>query len=314
MVVSFIVDELQLDAANPSVSVGSLLRKAMIVASKLGLTDAPAWFKLELSGYRGHEDVPPYRILQGILKAKNPYQGWIPAQFPAADVDATITQIPILESVSEIEMFCQTEGRVMIGYSPEQQQILREMFNVQFEFACFMQQSQMQSILNAVRNLVLDWAISLEKSGVKGSGMTFSPTEIQQAHSVSLHVGNGNVTIQNLSQSGGHANQEVGNNAHINVNSTNTSKSHLHYETVGLAELSKELEKLKVALLSRANEATDYATIGTIAQAESAAKEGNSSGVSKSLAGLGAAGKWVLGVAKDIGIEIAAKAIESSIK
>jgi len=302
---SSLVDELQQDAANPAVPVGSLLRKALIVASKLGLTDAPAWCKLELSGYRGQDDVPPYRILKGVLKAKNPYHGWIPAQSPTAELDATITRRFIVDSVAEIETLCRTEGRLILGYDPEQQQTLRELFDITFEFACFIQHSQMQGILDAVRNLVLDWAISLEKSGVKGSGMTFSQTEIQQAHGVSFHVGNGNVTIQNLGQSGGHANHAAGNNALLNINSTDNSAAAVHYQGADLTHLSKELEQLRVALLSKAKDASDYAAIGTVAQAETAAKEGNRSGVSKCLGGLGAAGSWVLGVAKDIGIPVA---------
>lgn len=311
MAATSLVDELQFDAANASVPVGSLLRKAMIVASKLGLRDAPAWCKLELSGYRGQNNVPPYRILHGVLKAKNPYQGWIPAQSPTAELDATFTRQFIVDSVSEIETLCQTEGRLIIGYPPELQRSLREFFDVPFEFACFMQHSQMKGVLDAVRNLVLDWAISLEKSGVKGVGMTFSPTEIQQAHSVSLHVGNGNVTIQNLGQSGGHANHAAGINAHLNVDSTDNSNGSVHYQGADLESLSKELEKLREALLHKAKGASDYAAIGTVAQAETAAKEGNRSGVSKYLTSLGTAGSWVLGVAKDIGVQIAVAEIKS---
>jgi hypothetical protein len=312
MATSSLVDELQLDAANPTVAVSSLLRKAFIVASKLGLRDAPAWFKLELSGYRGRADqVPPYRILHGTLKAKNPYQGWIPVQPPTADLEATLTKKRIVDSVSELETLRQSDGRLVIGYPPEGQQTLQKFFRVEFEFACFMQHSQMQGILDAVRNLILDWAISLERSGVKGIGMTFSPKEIQQAHSVSLHVGSGNVTIQNLGQSGGHSNHAAGNNAHLNINSVDNSSGSVQYQEADLLQLSKELEQLRFALLDKAKEASDYMAIGTVAQAETAAKEGNRSGVSKYLSGLGAAGSWVLGVAKDIGIQVAVAEIKS---
>jgi hypothetical protein len=45
--------------------------------------------------------------------------------------------------------------------------------------------------LDAVRNLVLDWAIELERSGVVGEGITFSADEkkIAATNPVTLHIG-----------------------------------------------------------------------------------------------------------------------------
>jgi hypothetical protein len=47
-----LIDELQLDASNNSVSVSSLLRKALMVAAKLAVSDLPEWINKELSEWQ----------------------------------------------------------------------------------------------------------------------------------------------------------------------------------------------------------------------------------------------------------------------
>lgn len=46
-----LVEQLQRDAADPNISVGTLLRRAKISAKKLGLKKVEAWIEHELSGY-----------------------------------------------------------------------------------------------------------------------------------------------------------------------------------------------------------------------------------------------------------------------
>lgn len=167
----------------------------------------------------------------------------------------------------------------------------------------------MAGILDEIRNLVLEWAISLEKLGVKGDGLSFSDLEKERAHGVSLHV-NGNVTIQSLGQSGGQTNQASGTNAHLNNHSLDMSTLP-SIPSGDLLLLVGEFEKLRIALLTRASTAEDYTAIGAIAQAETAAREGQATLMSKAISDLGVAGDWALGVAKDIGVPLAIGAIKS---
>jgi hypothetical protein len=73
-----LIDELQLDASNSAVSVPSLLRKALMVAAKLELSDIPEWINKELSGYGLDDLLPAYRIPYGTVKAKGFGGRWIP--------------------------------------------------------------------------------------------------------------------------------------------------------------------------------------------------------------------------------------------
>ena len=78
-----LVEELQRGALDSAVDVTGLLRKAYAVATKLKLPQFKSWCEFELNGYPKGQDVPPYRISQGTLRAWNPYNGrWIPVYFP----------------------------------------------------------------------------------------------------------------------------------------------------------------------------------------------------------------------------------------
>jgi hypothetical protein len=80
-------------------------------------------------------------------------------------------------------------------------------------------------------------------------------------------------------------------------------------ETVDLQKLLTELITLREELQKSAKTAEDFSAIGAIADAEIEAKKGNGP---KTLAALAKAGKWALGVAEKIGVDIATAAIKSS--
>jgi hypothetical protein len=214
-------------------------------------------------------------------------------------------------SIAELDALCNGEEWVVCGYAPELQAMLQKWLKFPGEFGCFIARSQILGIIDEVRNRVLEWALSLEKIGVKGVGMTFSDTEKQKAHSLSLHVENGNVTIQNIGQSGGEANQATGSNAHLNIRSNDNSHSSVTNQRGELSALAAELEKLRMALLAKAAGPEDYAAIGAVAQAETAAKEGESSKVSKALAAIGNATGWALSVATEIGVPLTVAALKA---
>jgi hypothetical protein len=308
-VATSLVDELQIDASNTSMTVANLLRKALVVAAKLELSDAPAWIRNELAGYKGDVQVPPYRIVHGTLMAKH-FQGWLAAQLPTADFQQKVSEQFISDSVAELEAISGQSGTLTRGFAPEQQHILQTMFQRDTEFRCFLQGSQIAGILDEIRNRVLEWAISLEKLGVKGNGLSFSDAEKERAHGVSFQV-NGNVTIHNLAQTGGQTNQATGSGAHLNINSTDNSKASIKHKSGDLSVLASEFEKLRVALLSKANSPEDYTAIGVIAQAETAAKQGEAPLISRAISALGTASGWVLSVAKEIGVPLATAELKS---
>lgn len=79
---SSLVLDLQQEVLKPDCDILSALRKAHLIAAKLKLAEFDSWIMSELNGYKGGQlDFPQYRIVRGVLKARNPYNGWIPVQF-----------------------------------------------------------------------------------------------------------------------------------------------------------------------------------------------------------------------------------------
>jgi hypothetical protein len=67
-----IVLELQQQAIDSNSDILSLLRKALLVARKLGLKDLQEWIDNELNGYKEISKIPAYRQIHGELKAWTP--------------------------------------------------------------------------------------------------------------------------------------------------------------------------------------------------------------------------------------------------
>ncbi len=59
-----LVPELVEMASNSKVSAADLLRRALVVASRLAVPELVDWINSELTGYK-HEEVPDYRQLNG---------------------------------------------------------------------------------------------------------------------------------------------------------------------------------------------------------------------------------------------------------
>ena len=88
------------------------------------------------------------------------------------------------------------------------------------------------------------------------------------------------------------------------------NQSVTQFEMPNLNLLAQELERLRSEASKRATSADQVAAATELAAAEDCAKNGDRSGVLQALKG---AGNWVLGIAKDIGTEVAAKVIEHQI-
>ncbi len=105
----------------------------------------------------------------------------------------------------------------------------------------------------------------------------------------------------------------AGDNARVNIGSTDNSINTVN--SIGcnadsLEQLAKELAILRTQLLKDALDADRSVVVGAIASAEIAAKEGDSSKVATALSALGKGGLWVLDVAKEIGVSLAAEVLK----
>lgn len=179
-----IVLELQREAYEQNTSVSILLRKAYVLSKKLKVTQFEKWIDLELNGYMNKKEIPNYRIINGEMKAFNPYNGYIPAYFPH-EVSQNMNKRILSQPITEIESFIQgaekKAGIIIYKLSPDVQQRLMEFMKYPLELSLHVPSSQLQKITDRVRNIILEWTLKLEDEGVVGENMIFSDSEKKKA-------------------------------------------------------------------------------------------------------------------------------------
>jgi hypothetical protein len=181
--VTSLVLELQSDALNSSVSCLELLRKALVVARKLKIADFQEWIELELTGY-GHQDpIPEYREIRGVLRAWNPYHGWQPIAIDNQQINIFLGDIcncSVHQSMSELVILGNSKNKELTIQLPFQaESLLVSLIGTKIKIS--VSTSSIQSIVEAVRDIILRWSLQLEEDGIVGEGITFSPQEKQRA-------------------------------------------------------------------------------------------------------------------------------------
>src|SRR5580658_10123910 len=177
-----IVVQLQELASNSQTKVDELLRKALVVAAKLGLSDFRKWIEGELNGYGAGSTIPDYRRVRCQLKAFNPFQGLIPFRLPA-EMHEEVCNSFVVQPVTEIQHLVETAEKSdvwpQVHLPPQAVRLLLEIQQSELPLEPVLQISptQLTGILAAVRNKVLEWALGLENNGIIGDGYTFNDQE-----------------------------------------------------------------------------------------------------------------------------------------
>ncbi|WP_278959895.1 ABC transporter substrate-binding protein [Anaerobutyricum hallii] len=205
---SSIVLELQKDLLDKDCDILQALRKAHVIAVKLHLKEFDTWIQNELNGYKlEDENLPDYRQIKGTLKAKNPYRGWIPAVITDKNNQAILNEVPVFEPISaliDIEKKAK-DGNFYYSYSPELIMKLCQYANTPkyMEIALFISTINITSLIETVKNCLLEWTIELEGKGILGENMTFNEKEAESAKGISQQINNyyGTVVNGNVSSS-----------------------------------------------------------------------------------------------------------------
>lgn len=179
-----LVLELQKEALDQEISVSHLLRKALVVARKLKLSDFQEWIEAELNGYT--EDVPDYRIIRGSCMVKNPFHGYQPVQFPREEIAKSFSRRGVNSPIAELEALIsdrKSTGILTMRYPAElERQLASQFYGLIPEL--IIGKDQIFGILDSVRNIILDWSLKLEEDGIVGEGMSFSDKEKRTASQI----------------------------------------------------------------------------------------------------------------------------------
>ena len=208
-----IVIELQRDALNRQIIISDLLRKAYVVARKLGVSDFEKWAESELNGYADMQDIPSYRWITGAVKAWDPYHGWQPVFFPNSELEARFTRRPCDQSIAEIEslLAMQKTGFFDMPFTPETEQALREAIKFHTQITLHVPYTALIKMADAVRTTILNWSMKLEEDGIIGEGLNFTTEELKMAEKTSYNINNffGPVQGSQIQQQTSQSNQIV---------------------------------------------------------------------------------------------------------
>jgi hypothetical protein len=248
-----LVEELQRDALNSSVSVLDLLRKALVVATKLNINEFKKWIEMELDGYSDKKTIPDYRHVVGQLRGYNPNRGWIPCVLPV-ELDEIISKGSICQPISELQNLIEISENFLYLAIPSQD-TLREIFDFHTNYALEINNPQVSRILEHTKNIILRWSLQLESDGILGDGMTFDNKEKSIASHkdyATIIYNNGDIKMSenrsinlqskgNVEFNGVLASGDISGNIHQNTQNLQTSQSQEFIQLIEKLKILKEL-------------------------------------------------------------------------
>lgn len=204
---SSLVLDLQQEVLKPDCDILSALRKAHLIAAKLKLAEFDSWIMSELNGYDGNHLRPPqYRTVKGRLKARNPYNGWIPVQLPDSKTEQIFCSNTLPMPISEIiELSNRSSGTFQMQLPAEAVNwiVANSNMPVVMQIVLSVSSHYLKSIMEQVKNCLLEWTIKLEATGILGEDMRFSQEETNMAREIPQQINNyyGTVVNGDVSQS-----------------------------------------------------------------------------------------------------------------
>ena len=174
-----IVLDLQLEALSIVSDVLNLLRKAYVVARKLKLDEFEEWVNSELNGYKDGNKIPEYRKVKGEVKGWNPYHGWIPMIMKDTEIENRISEHLVSDSIPNLKnVYDSANGsNATLQFNAGMNNLLSKLSDFNTKYALMISANQIYNIMERVRNIVLDWSITLEENDILGEGLQFTKRE-----------------------------------------------------------------------------------------------------------------------------------------
>ena len=195
-----LVLELQRLAQASDTDLPELLRRAKVVATKLGQDDALLWIDQEINGY--HSEVPPYRVVPSELRVHNPYHGWNAVAWgEGGHAQEHFATAKLQMPISQVEAAIKDDGDIAVQITQPEMDVLL-LLNPDFArlpSRRYMGRGSFVGILECVRAKILDWSLALEKKGVLGEGMTFNEAEKRGAAEVVFRLDDATTVVLFLS-------------------------------------------------------------------------------------------------------------------
>jgi hypothetical protein len=202
-----IVLQLQIMATEKENDISDLLRKALLVATKLGLGEFKQWIELELNGYNIHVEVPDYRKARAELMLKNPYHGLIPIYISDPEYTDALCNVDLRDPIDNLQSLAsltKESSYINLPLPYEQERFLLESQGDRGQLPPVRKLSpnKARMAIDAVRTRILTWSLELESQGILGNGIVFSQKEKEKATSTpSINIHNFQGVLGDVSES-----------------------------------------------------------------------------------------------------------------
>lgn len=225
------VIKLQQLALDPNIPIIELLTNAYVIALKLDIINFSDWCKKELHGYQEDDQIPAYRFFRGNIYASDS-EGYKPVILSGENAEYYEMKI-IRDAITNLQSLSSTnESQILLKLDPEFEKYFIEKFTQDdrqrfsrlgltntpyydlvaptYMPVLAISKAQIEHVFVIIRDIILNWSLSLEKQGILGDGLIFTKQEKQMTQNVNYNIGNvGNMANHN-------------DNSTINQTSTNT--------------------------------------------------------------------------------------------
>lgn len=243
-----LVLELQDMASSPDIDIATLLRKAMLVATKLKLEEFLAWIGLELNGY-GEATLPAYRVVHATLHLRHRTYGSIPLIIEDPKEAEPMQTVFVRDPIGNLSHLLKNPSdgtmRVAMPDSLAARIMRKQPRHIQLPpFRC-VSTGAVATIVDAVRTKILDWSLKLEAEGILGEDMQFSESErhIAASHQT-VHIANVHSFHGNIGNAGGGSQVSQDSSIHVSAGDFGS----LANELTKLGVPTEEIETLRQAI------------------------------------------------------------------
>ena len=247
-----IVLELQQEAMDKNIEISDLLRKALVVATKLNITDFITWVNQELKGYKDYDSTPEYRRVTGsIIDRLNN------VDFKHVKFSKEYLTMKVMLSITSISTHLKNKEETLALPYPENitNALIKKIKdtsgikNINIEPVLQVEYETFEIIVEDVRNTVLEYALKLAPEGV--TGISFSTEKKQKASQITYNTINiSNMHNSQLQQSSATANQTYNGNLNINdikslIKEIKAKTPNLNLSDQDLTKLNSKIEELE---------------------------------------------------------------------
>jgi hypothetical protein len=182
------LSDLIAQASDPTVKTADLLRKGMVVARQLKQPEWAIWIGYELQGYPDEVELPPYRQMRCELMARDSARRLIPIQFDDPQVAFLFTWCRCGLPVGPLEEMVIPGKPLSFCFAADVAVEMMQELRISMVPERVLGVNQVRSLIDAVRDKLLSWALDLAEAGIEGDEM---PSPPQPLAPVTFHIEGG---------------------------------------------------------------------------------------------------------------------------